>query len=114
MSLETFDDVIDSDRYNGIRGKSAEEVGKCEDHIVEVVLQRGTEQAKSYRENDKTWQPESVEPVFGLPDAAIAAADPKRYAVVCKMSVELGNDDAEPEAEEDCQLSSRNVLLEPK
>ena len=109
MSLETFNDIVGGDRYNGVRGKPAQEDGECKDHIVEVILQRGTVQAKGYGENDKAWQPESVESEFRLPDSAIAPADPKRDAVICEMSVELGNDDAKPETEEDCKLLLRNV-----
>ena len=76
-----------------------------------MVLQGGTVQAKCYGKNDKTWQPERVEPVFRLPNSAIASTGPKRYSVICKMSVSLGHDDAKPETEEDCKLLYRSEPL---
>ena len=38
MPFETFNDIVDSDRYSSICRKSAQEVGEREDHVVQVVL----------------------------------------------------------------------------
>lgn len=43
-----------------------------------------------------------MEAVLGLPDTTFAAADPERDAVIGEVAVQLGGDDAEPEAKENC------------
>lgn len=53
-----------------------------------------------------------MESVFGLPDAALTVADPERDAVVREMPIELGYDDAEPEAEDDFLNISEYSRLE--
>lgn len=47
MSFEAFNDIIDCDRYYGVRRKSTQEVGERKNHVVQVVLQGGAIQAKS-------------------------------------------------------------------
>ena len=41
----------------------------------EVVLQRGAEDAETDGEHEEGGDPEAVQPVFGLPDAAAPLAD---------------------------------------
>ena len=38
MAFETFNDIVDSDGYNSIGSKSAQEIGEREDHVVQVVF----------------------------------------------------------------------------
>ena len=47
--------------------------------------------------------------VLGLPDAAISVTEPEGETVICEVSVQLGSDDAEPEAEEDCLAMSDGI-----
>ena len=69
-----------------------------------MVFESDAEEAEGDGEDDEAREPERVQAVLGLPDAAVAAADPERDAIVGEVAVELGGDDAEPEGEENCGL----------
>lgn len=102
VTLEAFDYVVDSHGNQCVGGETAKEVGQREDHVVEVVLECGAVEAQGDREDDEAGEPEGVKPVLRFPDAGVvAAADVEGEAVVEEGAVDLGGDDAEPEAEED-------------
>ena len=105
--FEAFDYVIDGYRDEAVGREAAQEAGERKYHVVEMVFERGAEEAEGDGEDDESGEPEGMEAVLGLPDATVAAADPERDTVVGEVAVELGGDDAEPEGEEDygvCQM----------
>ncbi len=67
---EAFNLVIDDDWHCDVGGDVQKEVADGRNHVVKVVLQRRTEQAKSDVETDKRGYPECMETVFGTPDAS--------------------------------------------
>ena len=94
-----LDDIIDHDG-GGCHGPADDEEGAEGEHAnAEVVLQRGAEDAETDGEHDEGGDPEAVQPVFGLPDAAAPLADVHGQAVVDEVAVDLGGADCDPAGE---------------
>ena len=79
---------------------------------MQVVLQGRAEAAEPDVEADEGGDPESVEAVLGLPDAAGSFAHPQRQLVVEGEPVQLAADATEPGSECDLWLDQLLLLLQ--
>lgn len=101
MIREAFDAVIHSDRDDYECGR-ADDVGtEAEQDRGELVFQCGAEDAQTHGKAYHAGDPEAVESIFRLPNAAAALADPQWQAVVEEVAVRLCCNNTEPVGEGD-------------
>lgn len=96
MVREAFDAVVNSDRYDCECGRADEEGTEAEQDRGELVSQCGAEDAKTHGKTDHAGDPEAVQSIFGLPNAAAALADPQWEAVVEEVAVGFCCNNTEP------------------
>lgn len=97
---KALNNVVDCNRHTSQGSNGDKEDGKCQYHIMQVVLQGCTKDAQSDWVQDKTGNPEHMKTVLRLPGTLIeASGQGERKSVVEPVSVELDDDDSDPVAE---------------
>jgi len=66
---------------------------------VQVMLQGCAKDPQAYGHDDQRWDPETVQPKFGLPCPSPTSAKPEWYEIVQKVAPCLGCENAKPQGE---------------
>jgi hypothetical protein len=88
--------VVEARGHTADTAEGDEEGAEGEPHVVPVAMEGGAEDAQSNWVGDEHGKLKRVQPVLGVPLAAVAGADVQRKSAVDEVAVDLRNQHREP------------------